>query len=127
MRGSFFYTFKGPNEQVGVLSPGYHLGSVQRLGLSDDAHGLFGVVEVVQVDADDTVPLLCIFIRHHGFLVPVRNGVLVSSLNAVIFGGSKCGGHVSIVVIAAAVFLSFFVLQNQMPGTSLLKCALQGG
>lgn len=45
-----------------MLSPGYHLGSIQRLGLSDDADGLLGVVEVVQVDADDTVPLLCILI-----------------------------------------------------------------
>lgn len=86
-------------------SPGYHLGSIQRLGLSDDADGLFGVVEVVQVDADDAVPLLRILISQHGFFVPGRDATRVRCRLSML-GASKCGDTFlfSIVVTAAALF-----------------------
>ena len=51
--------------------PGYHLGSIQGLGLSDDADGLFRVVELVQVDPDGAVPLLRVLVRHRSFFVSV--------------------------------------------------------
>lgn len=56
-----------------TVLPGYHFGSIQGLGLSDNPDSLFGIVEVIQVDANYTVPLLCILISHNGFFVSIKD------------------------------------------------------
>lgn len=117
------------SKHTSVPSPGYHLGSIQRLGLSDDADSLFGVVEVVQVDADDAVPLLRILVSQHGLFVPGRDAMRVRCRlsNA---GSQQMRGHVSISYCgdsSCSVLLNVFLLQNQTPGTLLLKHSLFRG
>lgn len=92
------------SKHTSVLSPGYHLGSIQRLGLSDDADGLFGVVEVVQVDADDAVPLLRILISQHGLFVPGRDKTRVRCRLSML-GASKCRATFLFPIVGTAVAL----------------------
>lgn len=99
------------------MLPGYHLGSIQGLGFSDNTDSLFWIVEVVQVDADHAVPLFCVLISHNSFFVSIRDTYFRQTFLTLSHLGKKMSINVwdTFLLMVVAYFSwtsSFFIRKN---------------
>lgn len=112
------------------MLPGYHLGSIQGLGFSDNTDSLFWIVEVVQVDADHAVPLFCILISHNSFFVSIRGTYFRQTFLTLSHLGKKMSINVwdTFLLRWLLIFLELLhFLSERIPGTISLKYVLFRG